>query len=108
MAKKCVSIGFLGSRLDRGSAADRWLDWRPSVAICQHEDLLIDRFELFHEKSETRLANDVSADIATVSPETNVRLHEFSLRDPGTSKRCTRPSTNSREPTLFDPIAKTT
>jgi transcriptional regulatory protein RtcR len=82
MAKKCVSIGFLGSRLDRGNSADRWLDWRPSVAICQQEDLLVDRFELFHEKSETRLANDVLEDIATVSPETNVRLHEFSLRDP--------------------------
>ena len=75
-------MGFLGSRLDRGGATDRWVDWRPSVAICQHEDLLIDRFELFHGKSEERLANEVLADIATVSPETQVRLHEFSFRDP--------------------------
>jgi transcriptional regulatory protein RtcR len=82
MAKNCVSIGFLGSRLDRGNAADRWSDWRPSVAICQHEDLLIDRFELFHEKSEMRLVNDVLEDIARVSPETNVQLHEFSFNDP--------------------------
>jgi hypothetical protein len=25
-------------RLDRGNSADHWLDWRPSLAICQHED----------------------------------------------------------------------
>jgi transcriptional regulatory protein RtcR len=44
--------------------------------------LLIDRFELFYEKSELRLAEEVSNDIATVSPETKVHLHEFAVRDP--------------------------
>jgi transcriptional regulatory protein RtcR len=82
MSKPHVALGFLGARLDRGNSPDRWQDWRPSVAICQHEDLLVERFELFHEKSEARLAQEVADDIALVSPETTVRLHEFAFRDP--------------------------
>ncbi len=78
-----VVFGILGTLLDRGKAGeDRWQKWRPSVAICQHEDLLITRFELFHEPKELPLAQGVIADIQSISPETDVRLHELHLRDP--------------------------
>ena len=44
-----VVLGFLGSTLD-GSKKDasRWNKWRPSVGLCMHEDLRVDRFELIH------------------------------------------------------------
>src|SRR5262245_33230093 len=80
---KQVAIGLLGQRLDSSSGgADRWQNWRPSVAICQHEELLVDRFELLYEPNLAPLAAGVAEDIRSVSPETEVRLHEISFRDP--------------------------
>ena len=61
---------------------DRWAKWRPSVAACQHEDLLIDRFELLHESRHRELAELVATDISNVSPETTVILHELEFKDP--------------------------
>ncbi|QDS99240.1 RNA repair transcriptional activator RtcR [Adhaeretor mobilis] len=80
---KQVVFGLLGTRLDRGSAkTDRWQSWRPTVALCQHEDLLIDRFELLYEPKIADLSNTVAEDIRSISPETDVRLHEVHFRDP--------------------------
>ena len=79
---KNVAIGFLGSQLDSGGAAGRWEKWRPTVAICQHEDLLIDRLELLYSAQHPKLAEQVQADIASVSPETEVRLHLLDPRNP--------------------------
>ena len=79
---KNVVIGFLGSQLDSGGAAARWEKWRPTVAICQHEDLLIDRLELLYSGQYLKLAEQVKADIASVSPETEVRLHRLDARNP--------------------------
>jgi transcriptional regulatory protein RtcR len=79
---KNVVIGFLGSQLDSGSGAPRWEKWRPTVAICQHEDLLIERLELLHGRQHQKLAELVKADIASVSPETEVRLHRVDPNDP--------------------------
>ena len=45
-AKPLVVLGMLGANLDKGRTAARWEHWRPSVALCQHEDLLIRRGEL--------------------------------------------------------------
>jgi len=77
-----VVLGLLGNVLDAGKGADRWNKWRPTVALCQQEDLVIDRFELLHEKKHTNLAHQVAEDIATVSPETEFRRHEVKLGDP--------------------------
>ena len=52
------------------------------MALCQHEDLLIDRFELIHQQRFQALAATVRADIQHVSPETEVRLHQVETRDP--------------------------
>jgi transcriptional regulatory protein RtcR len=41
----------------------------------------VKRFELLHGLRETQLAGTVSRDIATVSPETQVRLHQIDFTD---------------------------
>src|SRR5215471_6866821 len=77
-----VVLGLLGTTLDSGKHADRWQAWRPSVSICRQPDLVVKRFELLHSRRETTLANVVAADIQSVSPETEVRLHEIEFADP--------------------------
>ena len=53
--KRKIAIGLLGPMLDQGKGPTRWERWRPSVALCQHEDLLLSRFELLHEPKFTAL-----------------------------------------------------
>lgn len=79
LVKRTVAIGLLGTRLDRGSSAGRWNGWRPTVSLFQHEDLLMDRFELLTESQFLEMAEEVAADIALVSPETEVRIHEVTF-----------------------------
>jgi transcriptional regulatory protein RtcR len=80
--KKTVVVGFLGAVLDEGKGGKRWEKWRPSVALCQQEDLLIDRFELLYAPKYQRLMDLVGADIAAVSPETELRPQLLELADP--------------------------
>src|SRR6185436_9263176 len=54
----------------------------PTVALCQHEDLLLHRFELLYQKKFAAIARTVIDDIATVSPETEVKSVEIELHDP--------------------------
>ncbi|MCE9580013.1 MAG: RNA repair transcriptional activator RtcR [Deltaproteobacteria bacterium] len=82
MARKSVVIGLLGPSLDQGYGADRWNRWRPSVGICQQDDFVVDRFELLVSPAHTRLADLISADIASVSPETEVRRHALTVKNP--------------------------
>jgi transcriptional regulatory protein RtcR len=79
---KRIVIGLLGTRLDAGTSADRWTSWRPSVSICQQENLLIHRFELLYGPKEEKLAQLVATDITSVSPETEVRTHLLPMKDP--------------------------
>ena len=81
--KKNVVIGFLGTQLDfAGKGSQRWEKWRPTVSLCQQEDLLVDRLELLHDARSASLAERIRSDIAAVSPETEVKSVEISLRDP--------------------------
>lgn len=83
MRKKTVVIGLLGTTLDRGGQrTDRWQRWRPTVAVCQHEDFLVDRLELLVPPRSEQLAAQIVADIASVSPDTEVRQHVLELADP--------------------------
>src|SRR5688572_26479000 len=83
MARRAVVIGLLGTTLDdRGVGTRRWEAWRPSVAACQHADLLVHRFELLHPNGATSLAQTVRDDIRSVSPETEVRLVPHAASDP--------------------------
>ena len=78
-----VVIGFLGTVLDSGGKTEkRWQKWRPTVSLCQHEDMLVDRFELLINSRDLNLAKKVKADIKQISPETEVVFHEMNLRNP--------------------------
>jgi transcriptional regulatory protein RtcR len=80
--KPTVVLGMLGANLDKGRTAARWEHWRPSVALCQHEDLVVDRFELLHAPAVSDLADLVMKDIHRVSPETSVRCVPMAIEDP--------------------------
>ncbi len=80
--KKTVAIGLLGPILDNGSGNKRWERWRPSVALCQHEDLLIDRFVLLYQRRYSKLFQRIVQDIKQVSPETEVVPQIIEFNDP--------------------------
>ncbi|MDJ0831245.1 MAG: RNA repair transcriptional activator RtcR [Desulfobacterales bacterium] len=80
--KNTVVIGLLGPTLDMGKRSKRWERWRPTVAVCQHEDLLVSRFELLYQKSFKSLQDRVVNDIQHISPETEVVSHPVDFRDP--------------------------
>lgn len=77
-----VVIGLLGTTLDSGKGAGRWEKWRPSVALCQQPDCVIDRFELLYEARFRELAEHVASDIGFISPETTLTLHALTMSDP--------------------------
>ena len=82
MKQKTVVIGMLGSTLDQGFTPQRWERWRPTVALGQHPDLLIDRLDLLHNEEHRRIADVVTEDLGLVSPETFVVRHAFKVNDP--------------------------
>jgi transcriptional regulatory protein RtcR len=78
-----VVIGFLGSTLDASKfGPSRWSRWRPTVGLTMHEDLRVDRLVLLHGTQHQRLADYVTEDIASVSPETRVDPHVLDFADP--------------------------
>lgn len=79
---KTVVIGMLGSTLDKGYAPHRWERWRPTVALGQQPDLLVDRIDLLYSEAHARLAETVIEDVGTVSPETTVVSHRFEVQNP--------------------------
>ena len=81
-AKRTVVIGLLGPILDSGRALERWEKWRPTVALCQQPDLLVHRFDLLYEPKFTAVKEQIAADIGMVSPETEVREHVMTFKDP--------------------------
>jgi len=81
-AKKLVILGLLGTQLDRGQGPRRWENWRPTVCLCQQEDLLVCRLELLHDRKATAMAEGVATDITSVSPETAVHRHTVEFSDP--------------------------
>ena len=68
--------------LNRGRGPERWNAWRPTVDLCRHEDLLVQRLELLHGSREQALADVVMRDIAAQSPETIVHPHVVDFGDP--------------------------
>ncbi len=77
-----VVLGFLGTSQDQRGFRDRWNHWRPTVGLCQQEDLVVARLELWHERRYERLGKVVENDIARVSPETDVVRHDMPIGDP--------------------------
>ena len=66
----------------RGKGDKRWDKWRPTVSMCQHDDLVIDRLELLFDHHSVGLARQVTEDIAQVSPGTQVNFHNIKFVDP--------------------------
>lgn len=81
MSKRRVVIGFLGTTMDAGKH-NRWERWRPTVALCQHEDMIVDRIEIIHDNHAEALAERVAGDVEQVSPETSARRHLMNLKNP--------------------------
>lgn len=80
---KTTVIGLLGPTMDNaGKSSNRWERWRPSVALCQQEDLLVDRFDLIYQRRFEGLLKRTVKDIRRVSPETEVVPHQVDLPDP--------------------------
>ncbi|THJ33481.1 AAA family ATPase [Lampropedia aestuarii] len=82
MGKKTVVIGYMGTQLDSGLGAGRWGKWRPSLSLVQHEDLLVERFELLYAPQYQALADVLQADMQRLSPQTEVRLHAVEAANP--------------------------
>jgi transcriptional regulatory protein RtcR len=81
--RRLTVIGFLGSVLDQGkSGPSRWDKWRPTVALCQHPDLLVDRLILLYAQRWSQLAEFIASDVRQVSPETEVQLENIEISDP--------------------------
>ncbi|MFK7888554.1 MAG: RNA repair transcriptional activator RtcR [Gammaproteobacteria bacterium] len=80
---RTVVISLLGTNLDRrGGGKRRFETWRPNVALCQHEDLVVDRLELLFDGQFAGLARQVQDDVETSSPETRVALREVGFPKP--------------------------
>lgn len=83
MQKRRVVIGVLGTVLDkRGKRENRWKKWRPTVGLCQQPGFPVDRLELLHQPRDKGMAEQLSEDIAVVSPQTEVRSHPITITDP--------------------------
>lgn len=81
--KKNVVIGFVGTSLDSRGVEKRWEHWRPTVSLCAHESFPVDRLELFIcKQSQMALFEQLRADIAKISPKTEVVAHLLALDDP--------------------------
>lgn len=80
--KKKVVIGLLGPILDSGKEPKRWERWRPTVSLCQHEEFLVNRFDLIYQRRYASLLKRIIGDIRQVSPETEVVPHCVEFRDP--------------------------
>jgi len=81
--KRTVVISLIGTQLDYvGKRVDKWARWRPNVSLCSQEDLIVDQLHMLHDNHSSRLANNVAADIESVSPETNITLHNVKFSDP--------------------------
>ena len=73
MDRKWTTVfGFLGTTRDSAAPPIRWSRWRPTIGLCMQEDFAVDRLELWSEARFAKLRATVEADIARVSPQTEV------------------------------------
>lgn len=83
--RSTVVIGFLGTTLDQGNSSKRWERWRPTIALCQQDDFQVDRLDLLvmgesrRSDNHAALLATIKADIAKVSPDTQVVVHHLAF-----------------------------
>ncbi|MCO4782052.1 MAG: RNA repair transcriptional activator RtcR [Candidatus Cloacimonetes bacterium] len=80
--KKKVSIGFLGTTLDKGQNPHRWEKWRPTIDLHSFDDLVFDRFELLYDQRYSKLCDVIYKDVQQISPETLVNKHLLPIASP--------------------------
>ncbi|MGQ8365369.1 RNA repair transcriptional activator RtcR [Glaciecola sp. 1036] len=80
--KRTIAVSLIGTQLDVGAKVDRWARWRPNVSLCSQDNLVIHQLHLLHDNHGTKLANTISGDIESVSPETQVQLHKVNFKNP--------------------------
>ena len=79
--RKNVVLGLLGSTLDSGFGPKRWNRWRPTIGLCQQEELTVDRFELLYEARFEELCQRVVEDLHWISPAMEVRPRCLPISD---------------------------
>lgn len=81
---KTTVISVLGTQKDAhgGYGPTRWDTWRPTIGLVQQDTLPIDELHLIFNLAHLPLANRIKADIASVSPETNVIFDNIELQNP--------------------------
>lgn len=80
--RKKVIIGFLGTKLDSGVTEKRWERWRPTVSLFAHDHFQPDALELLSFGApQEGLVTTVLADLKTVRPEAEVRVHTLPVTD---------------------------
>ena len=83
VVKDTVVVSLIGTQLDYvGKRVDRWAKWRPNISLCSQDNLIVNQLHMLHDNHSSRLANNVAVDIESVSPETNVQLHQLNFSDP--------------------------
>lgn len=80
--KRVVVIGFVGTQLDSGKGSARWEKWRPTIALTQHDEIVVSRLELLYSGKHGALVEQVTRDISSVSPETKIVAHQLPIVDP--------------------------
>ncbi|MBP6705022.1 MAG: sigma 54-dependent transcriptional regulator, partial [Vicinamibacteria bacterium] len=81
MARPTVVIGIFGNVMDSADGPKRWERWRPSLSLCQHDDLLVSRFDLLHDAKSIKGVQALERDIRSVSPQTKVVTHQIEFGD---------------------------
>lgn len=83
VVKDTVVVSLIGTQLDYvGKRVDRWAKWRPNISLCSQDNLIVNQLHMLYDTHSSRLANNVAVDIESVSPETNVQLHQLNFSDP--------------------------
>ena len=80
--KPTVIISNLGTNLDHAGGPTRWERWRPTVSLFQQDDLEPARLVLLFDPKFHKLAEQVSEDVRSVSPLTQVELVSHPTTDP--------------------------
>jgi len=80
--KPVTIFTLLGVQLDRGRGANRWSKWRPTIALGQQDDLLVERLILLYDPRFEGFMHSVRRDFSRVSPRTLVQPVAVPMDDP--------------------------
>ncbi|MEL6430257.1 MAG: RNA repair transcriptional activator RtcR [Planctomycetota bacterium] len=86
MSRSVTVVSLLGTNLDSGlrrrKGRTRWEVWRPTVSLFMHDDLEPDRLVLLADPRYGKLSDEVTEDVRSVSPTTEIERVPLALDDP--------------------------